>query len=289
MNGRMTTSAEAHVSIFDHGLLYGDGVFEGIRYYGKHPFRLDAHLTRLEHSARAIDLAIPYAMDALTEAVSAVVAGSDSEDGYVRIVVTRGTGDLGLDFRSCERATLFVVAAPLRLFDGARERGIDVILASTRQASLDMVDPRIKSLNYLNRLLARIEANRAHAAEAIMLNARGTVAEGTTDNVFIVRSGILRTPPVSDGALEGITRGIVMDLASGCGVAVRQESIAPFDLFTAEEVFLTGTAAGMVPVRSTGGRSVRECPGPVFRRLESAFDSLVRGERPSPVNTTRDA
>jgi branched-chain amino acid aminotransferase len=289
MNGHMTPAADAQVSIFDHGLLYGDGVFEGIRFYDRRPFRLAQHIARLERSARGIDLVIPYCAGALTEATEAVVAASNTADGYIRMVVTRGVGDLGLDPRSCPWPNVFLVAAPLRLFDGAREQGVDVVLASTRQTSPDTLDPRIKGLNYLNRLLARIEAVHANAAEAIMLNARGTVAEGTTDNVFIVRGGTLRTPPASDGALEGITRDVVMQLASTCDVRVREESLAPFDMFTAEEIFLSGTAAGLVPVRTVSGRPVLRCPGPVFRRLESALDALVRSEVPTRVSTKCDA
>jgi len=288
MNGQMTPASDAHVSILDHGLLYGDGVFEGIRFYERHAFRLAAHIARLERSAKGIDLVIPYCADALTEATESVVAASDTADGYIRMVVTRGIGDLGLDPRSCPWANVFLVAAPLRLFEGARDRGIDVALASTRQASPDMLDPRIKGLNYLNRLLARLEAIHANAAEAIMLNARGTVAEGSTDNVFVVRGGILRTPPASDGALEGITREVVMQLAPECDVTVREESLAPFDLFSAEEIFLSGTAAGLVPVRAVNGRPVLRCPGPVFRRLESAYDALVRSEGSNSVNTRCD-
>src|ERR1019366_484990 len=184
MNGRLVDAADARVSIFDHGLLYGDGVFEGIRFYGGRVFRLEAHLERLERSAVAIELDMPYSRDELRAALAAVVAHAGAADGYVRLVVTRGEGDLGLDPRSCVRSTTFLAAAPLRVFAG--DAGVAVVVASTRQAGPDVVDPRIKSLNYLNRLLARLEAIRAGADEAIMLNARGLVAEGTTDNVFLV-------------------------------------------------------------------------------------------------------
>jgi branched-chain amino acid aminotransferase len=288
MNGQLATAAEAHISVLDHGLLYGDGVFEGIRYYDRRPFRLAAHIARLERSAKGIDLAIPYCARALAEAAEAVIAASQGADGYIRMVVTRGVGDLGLDPRSCQWANVFLVAAPLRLFEGATLRGIDVVVASTRQASPDMLDPRIKGLNYLNRLLARLEAIHSNAAEAIMLTVRGTVAEGTTDNVFLVRDGILRTPPATDGALEGITRDAVIELARTHDIPVREESIAPFDLFTAEEIFLSGTAAGLVPVRAVGGRPVRRCPGPVFQKLAVAYDALVRSEVPTPISTSFD-
>jgi branched-chain amino acid aminotransferase len=275
MNGRLVEAADARVSIFDHGLLYGDGVFEGIRFYGGHVFRLDAHLERLERSAAAIELALPYSRDELSAATAAVVERAGVPDGYLRLVVTRGEGDLGLDPRSCARPTTFLAAAPLRFFAGSG--GVSVVVASTRQAGPDVVDPRIKSLNYLNRLLARLEAIRAGADEAIMLNARGLIAEGTTDNVFLVREGVLLSPPASDGALEGITRGVVLELARELGIPAREESLGTYDLRVAGEVILVGTGAGLVAVRSVDGRALTPCPGPVFRRLEAAFDTLVRG------------
>jgi branched-chain amino acid aminotransferase len=278
MNGRITALSDAHVSLFDHGLLYGDGVFEGIRFYDKRPFKLAAHLARLQRSATAIHLAIPYSADALSEAMRAVVSASDSPNGYVRLIVTRGEGDLGLDPRSCARPNVFLVAAPLRLFKESEQRGIDVIIASTRQPSPDMLDPRIKGLNYLNRILARLEAIHANASEALMLNAHGYVAEGTADNVFVAESGILRTPPATDGALEGITREVVLEIASDCGIDSHVESLAPFDLFTADEIFLSGTGAGLVPIRTIQGRATKQCPGPMFQAIEQAFNQRVRGE-----------
>jgi branched-chain amino acid aminotransferase len=277
MNGRITDPAEARVSIFDHGLLYGDGVFEGIRFYTGRPFRLEAHLARLERSAAAIDLHLPYSRDALRTAIDAVVTRAGAPDGYLRLLVTRGEGDLGLDPRSCKRSTTIVAAAPLRVFEGAGA-GVAVVVASTRQAPADVVDPRIKSLNYLNRLLARLEAARAGADEAFMLNARGHLAEGTTDNVFVVREGALLTPPASDGALEGITRDAVLGLALELGIPAREASLGTYDLRAAEEAFLVGTAAGLVAIRSIDGRAVPACPGPVFARIQRAFDALVRGD-----------
>jgi branched-chain amino acid aminotransferase len=278
MNGRITSAAEARVSIFDHGLLYGDGVFEGIRYYGRRPFRLDAHLARLERSAAVIELTLPYSRDAFGAAVFAVILGAGAPDGYLRLVVTRGEGDLGLDPRSCKTPTAFVVAAPLRVFAHA-EAGVSVVVASTRQAPADVVDARIKSLNYLNRLLARLEAIRAGADEAFMLNARGHLAEGTTDNVFVVRGGVLCTPPASDGALEGITREAVLALAKELGIPTLETSLGTYDLRAAEEAFLVGTGAGLVAIRRIDGRAVAACPGPIFARIERAFDALVRDVR----------
>jgi branched-chain amino acid aminotransferase len=276
MNGRLVDAADARVSIFDHGLLYGDGVFEGIRFYGGRVFRLEAHLERLERSAAAIELDVPYSRDELRDALAAVVAHAGAADGYVRLVVTRGEGDLGLDPRSCKRPTTFLAAAPLRVF--AESAGVAVVVASTRQAGPDVVDPRIKSLNYLNRLLARLEAIRAGADEAIMLNARGLIAEGTTDNVFLVRAGVLLSPPASDGALEGITRDVVLGLARELGIETREQSLGTYDLRVADEVILVGTGAGLVPVRSVDGRTLTPSPGPLFRRIEPAFEALVRRE-----------
>jgi branched-chain amino acid aminotransferase len=277
MNGRITDPADARVSIFDHGLLYGDGVFEGIRFYAGRCFRLEAHLARLERSAAAIELDLPYSRDELRAAIDAVVVRAGAPDGYLRLVVTRGEGDLGLDPRSCGRPTTIVAAAPLRVFDRA-EAGVTVIVASIRQAPADVVDPRIKSLNYLNRLLARLEAARAGADEAFMLNARGHLAEGTTDNVFLVREGELLTPPASDGALEGITRAAVVALAKELGIPAREASLGTYDLRAADEAFLVGTGAGLVAIRSIDGRAVPDCPGPVFERIRAAFDALVRRE-----------
>ena len=278
MNGTMIDAAGPHVSVFDHGLLYGDGVFEGIRFYSKRAFQVEPHLARLERSAAAIRLTLPYARSEFRAAIDRVVEESPLVDGYVRLVVTRGEGPLGLDPRTCGRPNAIVLAVPLRLFGEDAARGVDVVVASTRQASADSLDPRIKSLNYLNRILARIEANDAGAAEAIMLNREGHVAEGSGDNVFVVRAQVLMTPPASDGALEGVTREAVLALARAAGIDAREVSLSAYDLFGCDEAFLTGTGAGLVPIRSVGGRRLPACPGPVFRRMESAFDALIRAE-----------
>ena len=281
MNGRLTEPDEARVSVFDHGLLYGDGVFEGIRFYSGRPFRLEAHLARLERSASAIALELPHGRVALASAIAAVIGRAGTGDGYIRLIVTRGAGALGLDPRSCGAPTTLVLAAPLRVFERAHE-GVAVIVASTRQAAPDAVDARIKSLNYMNRLLAKLEANRAGADEAFMLNAQGHLAEGTTDNAFLVRDGVLLTPPASDGALEGITRQAVLAIAGSLGIPAREASLGTYDLRTADEAFLVGTAAELVAIRSIDGRRVPSCPGPVFKRIVPAFEELVRRE-------TRDA
>jgi len=279
MDGRVTPAGEAKVAVTDHGLLYGDGVFEGIRFYGRRPFRLTAHLDRLDASARALLLDLPYPPAALETAVRDTIAASGFEAGYLRLVVTRGPGALGLDPRSCPRPTVFIVADRLDMIDDAARRcGARLIVAATRRLPADGLDPRIKSLNYLNAILARIEANQAGADEAILLNAAGRVAEGTADNVFVVRAGALLTPPVSEGALEGVTRNLMLELAAACGVAARETPLTSYDLHTADECFLTGTGAELIPVAQIDGRPMRQCPGPVFERLQAAFRETIRTE-----------
>lgn len=279
LNGRIVPAAEATVSVFDHGLLYGDGVFEGIRYYRRVAFELGEHLERLALSARAIALELPYTQSELADAVRATIAASGCDDGYLRVVITRGAGSMGLDPRGCTEPTLLIIALQLRLTEDSKRRdGVRAIIAATRRLPPDGLDPRIKSLNYLNHVLARIEASRAGADEAIMLNAAGRVAEGTADNVFVVRKGRILTPPAVEGALEGVTRGVVLKLARAAGIEAMESPLAPYDLYTADECFLTGTALELVPVAEIDGRRMTDCPGPVYRRLERNFRALVRGE-----------
>lgn len=275
-NGSIVAAAEARVPVLDHGLLYGDGVFEGIRFYGRRPFRLEQHLQRLQASARALALEIPLSAAQLAAAVDALITAFGAGDGYLRLVVTRGAGPLGLDPRRCREPAVFIIADQLALVDAeTRQRGASVIVAATRRLAPDGLDPRIKSLNYLNHILARIEANRAGADEAILLNAAGRVAEGSADNVFIVRNGNLATPPAIEGALEGVTRAVVIELAQALGVTVECTPLAPYDLYNADECFLTGTGAELIPVREVDGRPVGQCPGPLFRQLQHAFQARV--------------
>ena len=278
MNGRLLPAAEATVSVFDHGLLYGDGVFEGIRFYHRRAFRLQAHLERLAQSARALALSLPWDQKALTQTVAETLAAAPDDAGYLRLVVTRGVGALGIDPRSCRQPTLFIIADRLDAMAEARRRGARLIIAATRRLGADGLDPRIKSLNYLNPILARLEANRAGADEAVMLNTAGRVTEGSADNLFIVQGGRLLTPPASDGALAGITRAVVLELAAALGIEAREQSLTPYDLYTAEECFLTGTAAELVPVADIDGRSIVACPGPLFSRLDQAFGALIERE-----------
>ncbi len=276
IDGELLPLAKARLPVVDHGLLYGDGVFEGIRFYGGTPFLLPAHLDRLRRSARAIALDFPWSHSDITAIVKEVVAAFSQPQGYLRIIVTRGDGPLGIDPAPCRSPRLIVIADTLQMVDKAkRERGVDLIIASTRKVPNDSLDPRIKSLNYLNAIMARIEANRAGAEEAILLNGRGHVAEGTADNVFIVRDGMLLTPPVVDGALEGVTRGLIMELAAESNIGTRETSLTPYDLYTADECFLTGTGAELIPVRRIDGRLLPACPGPVFRTCQSAFENRI--------------
>jgi len=279
MNGEIMAASEASVSVFDHGLLYGDGVFEGIRFYHGAPFRLLAHLKRLQDSARAIALTLPLELELIAEAVEQTIHAFPEADGYLRLVVTRGVGTLGINPENCAAPTMFIIADHLTMISQEKRlQGVKTIIAATRRLSPDGLDPRIKSLNYLNHILARMEANHAGADEALLLNAQGFVAEGTADNVFIVRDDVLITPPLSDGALAGITRATVMEVATTLGIKARELSVAPYDLYTADECFLTGTGAELIPVSSIDGRTVPGCPGPVFEQIGLGFHALVERE-----------
>jgi len=284
LDGKILPLEQARIPVLDHGLLYGDGVFEGIRFYAGVPFLLYEHLERLRDSARAIALEIPWEDRELREITAAVVEAFEGDDGYLRMIVTRGEGPLGIDPAQCRAPRLIVIASRLEMVNhAARTEGVRLITAATRRLPPDGLDPRIKSLNYLNHILARIEANRAGADEAVLLNAQARVAEGTADNLFVVRDGRLLTPPVIDGALPGITRALIIRLAGEAGIEVRERSLAPYDLHTADECFLTGTGAELIPVREIDGRAMKDCPGPVFRRCREAFQQAIRrhcrGER----------
>lgn len=279
LNGHIVPAEQASVSVFDHGLLYGDGVFEGIRFYSGRAFRLQAHLQRLILSARAIALEIPYNIEALAQAVVDTIAAAPTNDGYLRMVVTRGAGPLGIDPSRCHLPQLFIIADTLHMVsERVRSEGAKVIIAATRRLGADGLDPRIKSLNYLNHILARMEATHAGADEAILLNSAGRIAEGSADNIFIVQRGELLTPPVIEGALDGITRQVVIELAEKLGIKFREIPLAPYDLFTADECFLTGTGAELIPVGLADGRPIPRCPGPIYLRLAEAFKALVNQE-----------
>ena len=278
MNDRIVPEDEARVSVFDHGLLYGDGVFEGLRSYAGRVFRLDAHLDRLWASARAICLEIPLSKAAVAKAVNDTLAANKLSDGYVRLVVTRGAGSLGLDPNRTKNPQVIVIADTISLYPREfYEQGLKIVTAATQRVQSAALSPRIKSLNYLNNIMAKLEGLRAGCVEALMLNHKGEVAECTGDNVFVVRSGVLLTPPPDAGILEGITRNAVMELAREAGIDCREATLTRYDLYTADECFLTGTAAEVIPVVDIDGRTIGAgTPGPVTQRLTTAFHALVR-------------
>ena len=280
IDGQLYSREDARISVFDHGLLYGDGVFEGLRIYARRVFRLDAHLARLAASAQAIGLALPLDRGQLAEAVRETVRANRQSDGYIRLVVTRGDGPLGLDPATCARPRVIIIVADVAVYPAALyESGIRIVTAATRQVPVASVDPRIKSLNYLKNVLARLEALAAGAAEALMLNADGFVAECTADNVFTVRDRVVRTPPATEGALDGITRAVVRKLAAASDLAFREERLARYDLFTANECFLSGTGAELVPVVALDGRPIADGkPGAVTRRLTAGLRALAERE-----------
>ena len=278
MNDRLVPEDQARVSVFDHGLLYGDGVFEGLRSYQGHVFRLKAHLDRLWESARAICLEIPLSPEAIAQAVSDTLAANHLLDGYVRLVVTRGAGSLGLDPSRTKNPQVIVIADTISLYPSEYyEKGLRIVTAATQRTHSAALSPRIKSLNYLNNIMAKLEGLQAGCVEALMLNHKGEVAECTGDNIFLVRAGSLLTPPPDAGILEGITRHAVMELARKAGIVVREATLVRHDLYTAEECFLTGTAAEVIPVVTIDGRTIGSgSPGPITTRLIKDFYALVR-------------
>ncbi len=276
IDGRVVDGAEARVPVTDHGLLYGDGVFEGIRAYGRRVFRLDDHLTRLEISARAIGLALPPRAR-LREIVLDTARAFDRDEIYFRLVATRGEGALGVDPTTCGEPRLFCIAAEARIYPEAVLRGgLALVTSRWRRPPPDVLDPRVKSLNYLNNALAKLEARRQGADEALLLNARGSVAEASVANVFVARGDELVTPPASDGALAGVVRRSVLELAPGLGLDPRECTLDRVDLLGADEVFLSGTGAGIVPVRALDGQPIGAGkPGPVWERVRAAFEAFA--------------
>jgi len=279
IDGEWKTKETASVSVYDHGLLYGDGIFEGLRIYGGRIFRLEDHLNRLEASARALLLNLPYSRKEIEAVLIEAVARSKRKDGYIRLVVTRGVGTLGLDPNRCLKATMFAIVDGIQLYPAELyATGIPVVTASTRRTPRSSAEARVKSLNYLNNILAKIEAQRAGCLEALMLNNEGLVVECTADNVFIVKGGILKTPAAIHGALEGITRGVVLEQAAALGIGTSETALALFDVYTADEAFMTGSGAEVMPLTSVDGRVIGNGkPGPVTLRLLKAFRNLTQG------------
>ncbi|MBI2496856.1 MAG: branched-chain-amino-acid transaminase [Opitutae bacterium] len=283
LDGKYVDSTEAKVSVFDHGLLYGDGVFEGIRLYGGNVYRLDDHLERPELSAKAILLAVPLDRAALAEAVCETCRRNKLTDGYIRLVITRGVGDLGLAPWLCEKPSLFIIASKISLYaQEYYDNGLSIVTVPTRRIAPDALPTTVKSLNYLNNILAKIEAKQAGALEAIMLNQQGYVAECTADNIFVVHKGAIITPAASQGALKGITRATIFDVAQELGLPIREADLTRYDVWCADECFITGTAAEVVPVVRLDGRVIGTGkPGPVTGRVLAAFRQrvLVEGTR----------
>ena len=280
IDGKFCSGDEAKISVFDHGLLYGDGVFEGIRAYNGRVFRLKVHLDRLYASAKAIWLDIPMAQEAMADLVVECIKVNNLSDAYVRLVVTRGFGDLGLDPRKCKKPTIFCIADKIALFPAeVAKRGLTMMTAPTPVNHREGLSPRIKSLNYLAHILAKIEAINAGVDEALMLESTGEVAEGVGENVFCVTNHTLRTPPAYSGILRGVTRDAVIELGREAGFDVREESLNRYDLYTADEVFLTGTAAEVVGVVKLDGRKIGcGSVGKVTQDLAARFRELVTRE-----------
>jgi len=288
LNGHIVPPEAANISLFDHGLLYGDGVFEGIRFYNNTAFQLDAHLQRLAQSAKAIGLRLPYSASELSSAVRSLIKNSLDSQGYMRMVVTRGVGPLGLDPSLCGQPNCFILVDNLCLQQGLQESvqgnlaeksrmetGIRLVISSVRKIPNECLDSRIKSLNYLNLILAKMEASQAGAHEALLLNSRGFIAEGSAENIFIVKDSTLFTPPISDGALDGITRRLIIQLAKGDDIPVLEKSLTPYDVVNADECFLCGTGAELIPVASINGAKVGDSSGDLFHRIKLLFQNLI--------------
>ena len=279
-NGKLIPKEEAKVSVYDHGLLYGDGVFEGIRSYNGKVFRLEQHLDRLYNSAQTIALKIPLPKDEMGKAVLKTLRANKLRDAYIRLVVTRGIGDLGLDPRKCPKPTIFIITDKIVLYPEEFYRnGLEVIVTKTKRNIKEALNPEIKSLNYLNNILARIEVNKAGMAEGIMTNVEGYVAEATADNIFIVRNEEVITPPTEMGALRGITRDAVLKIAESFGIKTHELPFTVKELYEANECFLTGTAAEVIPVVKVDGKNIGNGkPGEITLKLREGFKKLTQRE-----------
>jgi len=278
IDGTFYPQADAKISVFDHGLLYGDAVFVGFRFYNERVFPLEQHIDRLFDSAKAIHLTIPATRAEVCEMTLATIRKNDLHDGYIRLVVTRGVGSLGLSPYHCKQASIIVIASTISLYPPEKyEKGLIMSTCATRRPSHDSLSPAVKSLNYLSNIMAKIEAMAAGAEEGVMLNNACYVAECTGDNIFVVKNGVIYTPTVGSGSLYGITRKVVMELAAEAGFELHEIEMSRYDLYTADEVFLTGTAAEVVPVAEYDKRIIGEDgPGPITKQLIAAFRNLVQ-------------
>jgi branched-chain amino acid aminotransferase len=284
IDGKFYSEANAKISVFDHGLLYGDGIFEGIRFYNGRVFRLEEHLERLWDSARSICLKIPMTRQDMTEALLETIRQNHLHDGYIRLVVTRGVGNLGLNPEQCKNPSVIIIAATIVLYhEDFYRNGLSIVTVATRRSNPASLNPAVKSLNYLNNVMARIEANLAGADEALMLNDAGNIAECTADNVFIIKHGQIFTPPITAGALRGITRSVVFDIAGEFDIKVIEADFTRHDIFVADECFLTGTAAEIIPVVKADGRAIGNGkPGPITTRIIARFREITR-ETGTPI------
>jgi len=280
LDGRFVPEDEAKISVFDHGLLYGDGVFEGIRIYNRRAFMLEEHLKRLFAGARVIRLDIPLSAEELKERVCEAARVNGITDGYVRLVVTRGKGDLGLSPMKCSDPSVIIIADTIKIYpDEVYEKGLKVVTVSTRRNNPDSLSPQIKSLNYLNHILAHLEVLHAGADEGLMLNDQGLVTECVVDNFFIVENGAVLTPPTNSGALNGITRQAVFRLCEDLGIGIKEEGLSLVECYIADECFLTGTAAEIAPITHIDQRPIGDgTPGPVTAKLMAAFKQLRESE-----------
>jgi branched-chain amino acid aminotransferase len=278
IDGKYYDKENAKISVYDHGLLYGDGVFEGMRSYGGRVFRLKEHIDRLWDSAQAIWLKIPMTKADMTKAVNDTLTLNEIKDGYVRLIVTRGIGTLGLDPNKCATPSIIIITDHIALYpEELYEKGLEIVTVSVPRMPAAALSPRIKSLNYLNNILAKIEGMQAGCIEAMMLNHKGEIAECTGDNIFLVRNGRISTPPVDAGILEGITRDAVIGLAKESGIEVFEVALTKYDAYVADEIFLTGSAAELIPVVKLDGRTIGDGrPGPMTHKLTSLFKDLTR-------------
>jgi len=280
LDGKIVDEADAKISVFDHGLLYGDGIFEGIRFYNGRVFRLTEHIERLYLSAKALLLKMPWTLEEVCEATLQTIRANGLKDGYIRLVVTRGIGDLGLNPYLCPTPSMFIIASGITLYPAELyENGLEVVTCSTRRPTPASLSPQVKSLNYLNNVMAKVEALKAGAKEGLMLNEQGYVAECTGDNVFIVKKDEVITPPVSDGSLDGITRQVIFELCAELGITIREMSMTRYDVYTSDESFLTGTAAETIPMVKLDEREIGDGkPGPISLKLIEAYRQKVRSE-----------
>jgi len=278
LDGQFLAEPDAKISVFDHGLLYGDGVFEGIRFYNGRVFLLEDHLDRLYDSAKAILLTVPLERDAMREMVLETCRQNNLRDGYIRLVITRGKGDLGLNPNKCPKPTIFCIAATIELYpEKLYTEGLRVNTVPTQRISPAMLSPAIKSLNYLNNILAKIEGNLYGAQESIMLNAQGYVAECTADNIFVIKKDQIFTPHISDGALGGITRRLMFELAKELGLEIKEVNLTRYDLFVADELFATGSGAEVVPISEVDGRKIGSGRlGPITAEFIKAFKARTQ-------------